>query len=399
MPRAACLSFCLAAMLVLSSSSFLFAADDPTPKKPDPTPQQIAGWITALDANEFLDRETAMLDLLRAGPAVLPALRPVLTGGSLEAASRAFHVVRQLGLGNEEDAQEQVIQLLTDLSARAEAPVLARRASAALGEVLQARSFTALTELGNLGARVGGRQQEIAGLFIDPVQSIEIGEAFKGTENDLRRLKWIIDVPVLILVGKQTTDAWVKHAITMPSLVELHLYKASVTDAGLAPLAQHASIRNVGLYYTPVGDETLGHLSKLPLLTFVKLYGTNITDAGVEKYQESTSISVDHRRGAFLGVACQPVQEPCLINRVHPNTPAAVAGLMANDAILSFDGKGVKNFEELTELIRKCNVGDEVGVEVLRPVTEENQTGTKRITAKLKFTPWDVEAAVLNGRR
>src|SRR5688572_1496496 len=130
MTRAAYVA-CHVAALILLGSALTLAADEPA-AKPKPSDQQIAAWIAALDGDEFHDRETAMLELLEAGPAVLPALRPILTGGSLEATSRAFFVVRQLGISDSEQAQEQAAQMLTELAARNEAPALARRAAAAL---------------------------------------------------------------------------------------------------------------------------------------------------------------------------------------------------------------------------------------------------------------------------
>jgi hypothetical protein len=198
--------------------------------------QRFASRIRELDATEFLTRETAMLQLLEAGPAVLPALRPVLTGGSLEATSRALFIVRQVGLAADLDGQDQAGQLLAELAERKEAPALARRAAAALVELTQQRSAQALTELEQLGAKIA-RTQGAAIIAVDePPLSVEIGEAFHGDESDLRRLKWIIDVPILVLSGKQVTDAWVKEAIALPGLEELHLYQARITDAALARL-------------------------------------------------------------------------------------------------------------------------------------------------------------------
>src|SRR5262245_14346346 len=77
--------------------------------QPEPTKEQkarIDGWIRQLEADEFYTRETAMLQLLDVGPAVLPSLRPVLTGGSLEATSRALFVVGQIGLTADLDAAD-----------------------------------------------------------------------------------------------------------------------------------------------------------------------------------------------------------------------------------------------------------------------------------------------------
>src|SRR5438552_13894678 len=211
---------------------------------------ELALRIRELDAAEFLTRETAMLRLLEAGPTVLPALRPVLTGGSLEATSRALFIVRQVGLSANLYGQDQAGQLLAELAERKEAPALARRASAVLAELTQQRSGQALAELEGLGAKIARNLGGGIFPFDDPALSIEIGEAFRGDENDLRRLKWIIDVPILILSGKQVTDAWIKEAIALAGLEELHLYQARISDVGLAPLAEHPGLKQLGIYHT-----------------------------------------------------------------------------------------------------------------------------------------------------
>jgi len=192
--------------------------------KPAASKEQIAAWIRELDADEFFTRETATLQLLEAGPTVLTALGPVLNGGTLEATSRALFIVRQLGVAADIDTQDQSGQLLAELASRTEAPGLARRAAAALEELAQQRSANALSELEQLGAKIA-RSQISGGLVLDePVLSIHIGDAFHGEERDLRRLKWVTEVPVLILQGKRVTDGWIKQAAAMPSIEELHLY-------------------------------------------------------------------------------------------------------------------------------------------------------------------------------
>jgi hypothetical protein len=396
MKRAACRTICLAALAKLLAGGSL-TAQEPAASKPQPAHEQIALWVKSLDADEFLDRETAMLALLDAGPAALPALQPVLTGGSLEATSRAFFVVRQIGLTGDTEAQEQVSQLLVDLASRKEAPTLARRAATALAELNQQRSIKALAVLETLGAKLV-RLDAGGGLFEEPVQSIEIGDNFQGEDSDLRRLKWVADVPLLLLTGKKATDAWVKYAAAMPSLEKLHLYQAAVTNAGLAPLAENTTLRELGIYYVAVGDEVLQPLLKLPLLGFIKLYGTKVSAEAVEKFRESSGIAVDSRRGAFLGVGCQNA-EPCMISTVHAGSPAAKGGLLQGDTVLRFGGKAIKNFDALTEFLRNSDVDDTVEIEVLRQVSEDGQLTYRRVSATLKLAPWDMEAAVQNPRR
>lgn len=396
MTCAACRMIFVAALAVLLGSRLLAAQDSAAAKSP-PASEQVAHWVKALDADEFLDRETAMLALVDAGPMVLPALEPVLSGGSLEATSRAFFVVRQIGLTGDTEAQEQVSRLLADLAGRKEAPTLARRAAAALAELNQQRSVKALAELEELGAKlvrldVGG------GLFEEPVQSIEIGEEFHGSDDDLRRLKWVTDVPVLLLTGKKASDTWVKYAAAMPSLEKLHLYQAAVTNAGLAPLAGNSTVRELGIYYAPVSDEVLKPLGKLPLLGFIKLYGTKVSQEAVEKFREASGVAVDQRKGAFLGVGCQNT-EPCIISTVHAGSPAAKGGLLQGDTVLRFGSKAIKNFDTLTDILRHSDVDEAVEVVVRRQVQEDGQLRYRDVPATIKLAPWDMEAAVQNPRR
>src|SRR5689334_9973100 len=159
-----------AACLVVISG--LFAQEStpkqpaPAPRRPAPTSEQIAAWIRELDADEFFTRETAMLNLLDGGPQVLPAIKPLLTAGSLEATSRALFIVRKIGLTADIDTQDEAGRLLADLATRMEAPALARRAAAALEELTQERSARALSELEALGAKTL-RGQVAGGIVFD----------------------------------------------------------------------------------------------------------------------------------------------------------------------------------------------------------------------------------------
>jgi hypothetical protein len=257
----------------------------------------------------------------------------------------------------------------------------------------------ALTELEQLGAKVA--RSEVAGgrVLDEPVLSVEVGEAFHGEDADLRRLKWIIDVPILILSGKRVNDGWVKEGAAMAGLNELHLYQARISDAGLSPLADHPNLKQLGLYYTPVSDPVLAPLAKAPLLSFVKLYGTQVTKEGEEKLKAASGVYVDYRRGAFLGVQGSDTGDTCPISTAHPGSPAEKAGLQHDDVIVRFGKDAVTNFSSLTELISRCNAGDEVEIEVARQIFEEQGTPSRRtVTVKVTLAAWEMEAAVKNQR-
>src|SRR5207249_1170493 len=149
------------------------------------------------------------------------------------------------GLASDIDAKDTAGELLKELAAPKETPTLARRAAAALDELIQQRSSQALSELEALGAKVSRSQSIGAFLLDEPTLSMEVGDAFHGDEHDLRRLKWLAHMPILILAGKNVTAGWIKQAALAPGLEEFHLYQAPVDDTSLTPLKDHATIRRV----------------------------------------------------------------------------------------------------------------------------------------------------------
>jgi hypothetical protein len=220
MPIAAMCRLIAAAAMCLVVNITTIAAQEPTspwPRRRHRRRSSLrpgANWMPT-----SLTRETAMTQLLEAvqrRQPSSPCSRPAAW-----ATSRGLFVVRHLGLSADDETHEQAGKLLAELAPREETPLLARRAAAALAELRQERTVVARTELASLGAKVS-RSQIVGGFFLNEgVPTVEIGDDFRGTERDLKRLRWLTDVPVLMLTGKQATDGWLRHAAAMPGLEEL----------------------------------------------------------------------------------------------------------------------------------------------------------------------------------
>ncbi len=390
------------ALAALSRDGSLLAQAGPTAARPAQSAlsaEQIRAWVGELDASEFLARETAMLRLISAGEAAIPAVQEVFRGDSLEATSRALHILQQIGLSTDLQTQEAARAALVAATENEESPTLARRAGATLARLTELRSTQALAELEALGAKVA-RAETFDGLVLDDiVESVQIGAEFQGTVDDLRRLKWL-RVNRLVLVGERITDACLAHAAEMTGLEELHLHTTAITDEGLAEVASLASLRQLGIYYTPLGAKAMQHLERAAGLSFVKLYGTKTPAAAIEKFQKVSGVpSVDVRKGAFLGVGCTRVDNTCMLSTVHVASPAAKAGLEEADVIVRFGDTKVSDFDSLTGLIAQCEAGDEVEIEVRREFQDERGYGVKSVVAKVTLGPWGVEPAVQNGWR
>lgn len=69
---------------------------------------------------------------------------------------------------------------------------------------------------------------------------------------------------------------------------------------------------------------------------------------------------------AYLGIRGDEEAEQAKILEVAPDSPAAKAGLQANDVIISFDGRKVTNYRNFLDMLRLKRPGQEVRLEVLR---------------------------------
>ena len=86
---------------------------------------------------------------------------------------------------------------------------------------------------------------------------------------------------------------------------------------------------------------------------------------------------VGGKGGPYIGVVTLPDVEGCVIKTVTPGSPAAKAGLQANDVIRKFDGKEIAAAMELVMLVQARKVGDQVVLEILR--------GDDRLSIKIEI--------------
>ena len=78
----------------------------------------------------------------------------------------------------------------------------------------------------------------------------------------------------------------------------------------------------------------------------------------------------DPARELFPGGA----EETLLVTHVEPKEPAAQAGVMVGDVIVSFNGKPVHVVHEILHRIRALHIGDTISLSVLRGGTKLDLT-------------------------
>ena len=77
----------------------------------------------------------------------------------------------------------------------------------------------------------------------------------------------------------------------LPSLEDLDLLGAPITDTGAAELVRFPALVRLSLAETDITNEGMGHVTKLPKLQRLDLSGSDVGDAGLEKLKGATALN------------------------------------------------------------------------------------------------------------
>jgi serine/threonine protein kinase len=129
-----------------------------------------------------------------------------------------------------------------------------------------------------------------------------LGVALRGrkqvTPADLASLKGLDRLERLDLANSSTRDEDLQHLPDLPSLAELDLSLARISDAGLADLPRRwPGLRRLILCGTAISDEGTNHIAGLMQLEELDVSGTQVSDTGLKAFKGSKSIKrlvLDH---------------------------------------------------------------------------------------------------------
>ena len=90
----------------------------------------------------------------------------------------------------------------------------------------------------------------------------------------------------------------------------------------------------------------------------------------------SLCLAAPERQAGFLGARLANAEGGVRLVRVIPETPAAAAGLVANDVIVSIGGEKVATALDLGTKLRAAGAGTSVAIEILRGTEKKTFTVT-----------------------
>jgi len=342
--------------------------------------QEIKQWVEDLGADEYFLRAAATRKLKAARLAAVGPVGEALSGRELEVSTRAAEILQQLAVSGDlatEEAARAALAKVADLKVTA----ASRRAQDALDQLDALRQQRALEVLKHLGAHVE-RQHEETGLpSIGDMIELKIDNGWRGTDQDLERLRWLIDVDQITFEGKRVNPKWIRHVEQMPNVSTVKIKRVAIDDQSLVHLSKLNHLQFLKLLYVPVTNAGLDHIRKCTRLEKVMLYGTKVTEPGADRLRTALVAEVDRRDGAFLGISPSHLGPDWFIQSVTPGSAAENAKIRVGDMIVSYDGELVADFRQLTTLISKHPPGNTVPIGIRR--------GNTIIEKKITLGEWD----------
>jgi Leucine Rich Repeat (LRR) protein len=275
---------------------------------------QLRLWAQELDADAFQRRNDATDALIKAGRPGIPFAAEAARDQSPEAVHRAFRVLIEGALADDEILAVEAKAAIADLAAH-EKGLSAARARQALRYVENYLVITFEKLGGSVRVDDAGR---IVALSCDNTAV---------TDLLLRRLARTTTLTYLSLAGTQISDDGLQHLQNMKQLKVLSLARTAVTDAGLKQLQPLGQLEYLGLRGTKVTDDGLQTVAGFRRLKGLHLGDTAITSRGIAALKPLAKLDFLRLRGTKIGdEAIEPLSELAALRRLD------VGGTAISDA-------------------------------------------------------------------
>lgn len=334
---------------------------------------EIKQWISQLDNDKFLVRESATQRLTGARRNAIPLLTESVKSGSLEKAFRCIHVLRNFAVGEDVETEKEATASLLAISENQNDRVAAYAAEVLkrIAPLKEERAIRVLSGLGVKFTSYTAQQIGFAGGLMGP--GITIDENYQGTVDDLYYLQHLQFVEDVQISNSKVTAEWFAQIAKMPNLRLMTIKDGPVTVAMLRELEPILpKLQGLRLYYIDVDGSVAPLLAKLTSATVVEFFGLPLSAEDKERMVQALPLaaqaSVKFRSGGFLGVqgSGREGEGTCRIESVNQDSGAHAAGLRADDIVTEANGVQVKSFQHLIELLRDKNVGEKIELKVIR---------------------------------
>lgn len=335
--------------------------------------EEIREWIADLASEDFATRETATRKISNQLEMAMPLLIEAADGDVRMQSEGLLQYLGFLGRNADTAQGKQAYACLNRLASERTTyrAVVAQKILENIS--LEMRDHTVL-ELRRLGAFCENRVLSVLTKKEEIKNALVIDRGFHGTPEDLRLLKWLVDVKFVKLEGPMIDREVLQCVVQMPRIERLQIIEANLTSQDLLCLRDIADLQLLEILYTPVDDSCIEILEQVPIFGDLQLFGTDLSANGAKEVVERIDTAdVFVGRGGFLGITCEP--SSLVIRDVIIDGPAYHAGIRTLDILRKVDGVSISNFDDLRRELAKSAAGESVIVEFERPLIYMRRNG------------------------
>lgn len=337
-------------------------------------------WIRGLASDKYSVRIESMNRLVEIGPPSVGPLSKAIESGGTDLKIRGIRVLESIAENQDSSisapAEEKLVILRQSQKLR-----LKDLAGNALNRVFLAKQKVAYEKSLELGAVTQSVNEQIgptAKLF--PV--LIFGEKYKGTQDDIKSIRYLRATPALEFHGERFSDAFDESLPKHGKLISIAFKDAPISNRMVKSLQKLDSIQRVVIQYSKNVDmDCLPDLKSINGLVDLKLIGTGFKRTDLAQLEKALpNVTIDLRTGGFLGIQYLRGSAECTVSTVVPGEAAAKAGIKVGDTIIEYDGKKVTAPETLSPLLSEHEIGHEAPIKVKR--------GSETIELKVKLSKW-----------
>ena len=307
-----------------------------------------------------------MFEIMENPQPVIPLIEAAIGNADGDFQIRALKVLEQVALkqttsGSQTNPAFDAIRRISLLNNDA----ISLRASTSSYNILLCRQYRAALRLERLNAKViylSNLDNEKYPL----ADQLVIDEKWKGSRRELSQASLLFGLSKLELNHAQVDNELIAEFDAVYTLTGIKLKKCSITDAGVAHLSQIGSLNEVEILYCRVGPGCFESLARIKNLSSLRLIGTDISPQHASLLEQQLSATIDIRRGAFMGIRYNPATPKCTLTSLVPGSGAEQAGLRIGDEIIEFNQNPIRQYGDLTVLLRDCADGAEAKVKIKR---------------------------------
>ncbi len=263
---------------------------------------------------------------------------------------------------------------------------IGRMADNAMHTIADLQEEQAMEVLLHHGARIGPRNFFLnARVEVTNEISLHIDESFSGDGDTIEWIRFLKSVESVFLEGPGVDSRHYRAISQLSGLRNIRLKRVSIKQEDLRLFKLLADVEHLGLNYVDVDDSILPTLAELPISQSLRLYGTRITQAGAARLAEQfDGIDIYCGRGGYLGVGTNPADT--VVTKLIPGSGAQLAGIQERDKLTHINGVAIANFTDLRTELGKYMAGDQIEVQLDRPVEVQLDRSVEEKLVPVKVT-------------